>query len=156
MEELIKSVKSLISDIEAMRIGQTEIFGEFEHYQVNYKGDEAASIEWPNLAISLDNTKEILTKMEQGPVIEGSLTPKMVKYVKSATSAWPEPGDKMRFLDANGYEHERADARKFFTKDQILTVKGVSVGHQHHSIIFEEHVLRAFNGKMFYWLGKPV
>jgi hypothetical protein len=51
---------------------------------------------------------------------------------------WPEPGDKMQFLDRNGYDVELEAARKVFTKGQVVTVKKFDLGGWCSSITFEE------------------
>lgn len=43
------------------------------------------------------------------------------------TSGFASKGDKVRFLDRNGYERDLESARRVFTKDQMLTVKSVDV-----------------------------
>ncbi len=63
-EELLKAIKSLLNDIEAMRIeyaGDDCWFGGFSEYNVDEDGWEtSAKIEWPNLAISCDKIEELM------------------------------------------------------------------------------------------------
>lgn len=59
MEKLLQAVKSLISDIDSMRQGQTDTFGGFSEWS-HGDGYETMEVEWPNLAISTDNVKDAL------------------------------------------------------------------------------------------------
>ena len=68
-------------------------------------------------------------------------------------SEWPKPGDKMRFMNRNGYDHQLEEARKVFTTDQILTVKSCNVGRSDHRISFEEYPERSWNGVMFEFIN---
>ena len=62
---LISSVKSLISDIEAMQYQHQDWFGPFRETAENEDllGDTSISVEWPNLRISLDAVQEELNKL---------------------------------------------------------------------------------------------
>jgi hypothetical protein len=62
---------------------------------------------------------------------------------------WPKPGDRMKFMNRNGYEGERAEAAKLFAPDQVLIVKRCSVGSWSHSLWFEGYERRGWNGVMF-------
>lgn len=68
MDELIKAVKALVSDIAAMAPSTKSHlfgwFGPFSDYEIDHGGDESASIEWPNLAISLNTVKHQLEQLE--------------------------------------------------------------------------------------------
>jgi hypothetical protein len=76
VDEILKAVKSLISDIESMQINSTanaDWFGHFSVFEVTLNtrtGGENAVIEWPNLAISLAAVKKLL----EPQTIEGELT----------------------------------------------------------------------------------
>lgn len=61
---------------------------------------------------------------------------------------WPKAGDKMRFLNRNGYEGERERAAKVFAMDRDYTVKSISIGSWSSSIYFEE-VEFGWNSVMF-------
>ena len=64
MEDLIKAVKSLLSDIEAMQDRgrrSDEWFGRFSEFNVTEM--DGALVEWPNLAISADAVKVELAKV---------------------------------------------------------------------------------------------
>jgi hypothetical protein len=63
-----------------------------------------------------------------------------------------DTGEKVIFLDENGYEGERSNARDFFTKGQVLTVADISIGGWASSYKFEEVPDKFFNTVMF----KPV
>ncbi|MBX4911451.1 hypothetical protein HJA82_29495 [Rhizobium bangladeshense] len=69
---------------------------------------------------------------------------------------FPAAGDELVFLDANGYDSDRKEANKFFTKDQILKVKSVDVGNYSTSVEFEEAPGKRFNSVMFEPLGADV
>lgn len=69
----------------------------------------------------------------------------------SVKSGWPKKGDKMKFLDRNGYDYQLKVARQVFTPGQIVTVKSIEVEASKHWITFEE-VAGEFNGVMFEWL----
>lgn len=68
MDELIKAVKSLISDIESMQTRDPNWLGPFSEYEDSEDGD-GIDIEWPNLAISVEEVKKLL----QPKTIEGDL-----------------------------------------------------------------------------------
>lgn len=58
MESLIKALKSMIVDIEAMQVNATSYdFGPFSEFTNDI---ESVMIEWPNLAISLEDVKKQL------------------------------------------------------------------------------------------------
>lgn len=64
MEALIKAVKSLLSDIEAMEY-RPDWYGTFSEFQ---EEDDASfitsmTVEWPNLAISAAEVKKILAEI---------------------------------------------------------------------------------------------
>jgi hypothetical protein len=61
MDELIKTLKSLIADIEAMQGKDRYWFGDFSDWEETPNG---AMIEWPNLAISLGDVKMALSTIE--------------------------------------------------------------------------------------------
>lgn len=71
-------------------------------------------------------------------------------------SVFPEVGDKVTFLDANGYEHELNTARKYFTKGESLTVKRIEIGAWSSYMEFEELPGKQFNTVMFELLEQPV
>lgn len=60
----------------------------------------------------------------------------------------PEVGDKVRFLDANGYDAQLLRARERFYKGQILIVRSRDVGDWSSSLSFEG-VEGNFNSVMF-------
>ena len=64
MEALLKALKSLISDIESMRFaGSSEFFfGPFSECEGHWDG---TIIEWPNLAISLEEVKKTLKELNK-------------------------------------------------------------------------------------------
>lgn len=65
MDELIKKVESLLSDIDSMRASEEGWFGTFSEFEADdYAG--GANIEWPNLAISADDVRAELTKLRGG------------------------------------------------------------------------------------------
>lgn len=61
---------------------------------------------------------------------------------------WPKAGDRMRYLAANGYDRERADADKVMKAGDVFTVKSCRVGDWSHSVQFEE-IAGNWNGVMF-------
>lgn len=68
MEELIKKVKSLLADIESVQMapgigheGGQYWFGPFSEFDNNI---ESVTVEWPNLAISAQEVKVTLAKLE--------------------------------------------------------------------------------------------
>ena len=67
---------------------------------------------------------------------------------RNMPGVWPRPSNKMRFLAANGYDHEREIALKIFTKGQVLTVENCDVGDWSHSVAFKGFPGR-YNGVMF-------
>jgi hypothetical protein len=62
---------------------------------------------------------------------------------------FPEAGDEVVFNDTNGYDSQREEALKYFTKDQILKVKNIEIGNFSSSIEFEEAPGKRFNSVMF-------
>lgn len=84
IDDLLKAVKSLISDIESMRCmpddGRDDSgywFGLFSDYVET--GPDEMTVEWPNLAISLAAVKKLL----EPKTIEGELTKPLVIH-------WPK------------------------------------------------------------------
>jgi hypothetical protein len=68
MNELIKALKSLISDIESMQSSGTHDsnwFGPFSQHEMGL--DDLMEVEWPNLAISLEAVKAALENFEKLP-----------------------------------------------------------------------------------------
>jgi hypothetical protein len=64
--------------------------------------------------------------------------PKMMSEAKkSARDRWPEPGDKMRFLNRNGYDSELEAARKVFNTSDTYTVRGFDLGSLSSRITFQ-------------------
>lgn len=61
---------------------------------------------------------------------------------------WPQPGDRMRFLARNGYEHERDDALKVMSPGDVFTVIKCKVDSYMHWVSFEE-IEGSWNGVMF-------
>jgi hypothetical protein len=61
---------------------------------------------------------------------------------------WPAKGDKMVFLDRNGYDVERETARRVMQEGDVLTVKEFRLAAFSSSIVFEE-VNGRFNSVMF-------
>lgn len=70
MDKLIKAVKSLLVDIDGMRIANTNLFGEFFDSAPEADG---VTVDWPNLAISADNVVQALEEYEHGQIIDGEL-----------------------------------------------------------------------------------
>jgi hypothetical protein len=81
MEKLLKAVKSLVSDIESMQVKPENPdaglywFGPFSEAE-DACGDQDSdvSIEWPNLAISLDEVKKVIAEIEKVTIIEHQQT----------------------------------------------------------------------------------
>lgn len=51
---------------------------------------------------------------------------------------FPRRGNRMRFLDQNGYDREREEARKVMKKGDVFTVKSCNVGRERSSMEFVE------------------
>lgn len=62
---------------------------------------------------------------------------------------FPKPGDRLRFLGRNGYDHEREAALKVMSPGDVFTVARCEVGGWEHRILFEEFKSRWWNGVMF-------
>lgn len=60
-----------------------------------------------------------------------------------------KPGDKFRFLNANGYDFERQRARDLFEEGAVLTIRDADVQNFSSTFMFEEHPGRWFNTVMF-------
>jgi hypothetical protein len=64
------------------------------------------------------------------------------------TGRWPRPGDKMTFLNKNGYDHEREAAAKIFQVGISYDVEDCEVGDTSHTVKFRGYAGR-WNGSMF-------
>lgn len=58
-------------------------------------------------------------------------------------------GAKARFLDKNGYEFDRAKARRYMQKDDVLTIHTIRVYAWNSDVEFIEHPGVSFNTVMF-------
>jgi hypothetical protein len=98
VDEILKAVKSLISDIESMRCkvnasmldndeDPDHWFGAFSTYITEFEGsdDYGVAINWPNLAISLSTLKKLL----EPQTIEGELS--FESRVKRLHETLPRP-----------------------------------------------------------------
>jgi hypothetical protein len=71
-ENLIKALKSLVSDIESMKYkphwseDDGSWFGPFSESEEAGNLGQSVSVEWPNLAISLKDVKKALQEHEEG------------------------------------------------------------------------------------------
>jgi hypothetical protein len=90
MDDLLKAVKSLISDIESMSCdaplrdhdgSQDYWFGPFSEYADHI---ESVSIDWPNLAISLAAVKKLI----EPQTIEGELTKPQITAEEARLKDW--------------------------------------------------------------------
>lgn len=72
-----------------------------------------------------------------------------------ASKTWPAKGDKMKFLAANGYDHQLEAAKAKMKEGEILTVNNIRVGSWESSIEFEELTGR-WNSVMFELVGEAV
>lgn len=70
------------------------------------------------------------------------------RYGSETFDKSPE-GRKVIFLDDNGYEGQRENARKYFKKGDILTVKEIYVGRSSSEVEFIEFPNKKFNTVMF-------
>lgn len=62
---------------------------------------------------------------------------------------WPEAGDKMRFLNENGYDVQLEQARQHFEVGKEYIVDAIVVSSFDHAIKFKEVPGTWFNGVMF-------
>lgn len=60
-----------------------------------------------------------------------------------------KPGEKVSFLDENGYPDQLCNARCLFKKGDILTVHDVECASFTSLVVFEEHRDLFFNTVMF-------
>lgn len=58
-------------------------------------------------------------------------------------------GRKVRFLDENGWDGDKEYARRYFVKDDILTVEEIYVGRSSSTVEFQELKGKEFNTVMF-------
>lgn len=58
-------------------------------------------------------------------------------------------GDKVIYLDENGHDYEREDARELFRKGSTLTIERVDVGGWTSRVYFIEVPDKGFNTVMF-------
>ena len=61
----------------------------------------------------------------------------------------PLEGRKVKYLNKNGYDHDRERANKFFKEGEILTVKEIYVDSWSSTVEFEEFPGKVFNTVMF-------
>lgn len=79
MENLIKAVKSLLSDIESMQSDyDTALYGVFSE---GYTGEEGTSIEWPNLGISASKVRNALAEIGELPAGLVTLKSELIKGI---------------------------------------------------------------------------
>ena len=97
--------------------------------------DETLAIDGQVLVLSAPEGVVRLDLARIRPALHPSPTPVSAPV---GVEKWPEPGDKMQFLDRNGYDVELETARKVFTKGQVVTVKKFDLGGWCSSITFEE------------------
>lgn len=79
MEKLIKAVKSLLVDIDGMRVANTNLFGDFSDFELDSDG---VRVEWANLAISADEVVHALEEYEHGQIIDGELAQSQIRGSK--------------------------------------------------------------------------
>jgi hypothetical protein len=79
-------------------------------------------------------------------LIQRAATPPDERAVEALR--WPQPGDKMRFLNKNGYPDELQAAQIVFAPWAVYTVKSCDVGSFDHRITFEG-IDGRWNGVMF-------
>jgi hypothetical protein len=99
-----------------------------------------------------DELGRVWTKIEkirakQAAKPTGSALP-IPKKVEERIYRWPKRGDKMHFLNRNGYDGERTRAAEIFDTNQSYTVKSISIGSWSSLIYFEE-VDGGWNSVMF-------
>lgn len=63
-------------------------------------------------------------------------------------SAWPKPGEKMKFLGRNGYDHELEKAKHHFAVGHAYEVESCDVGDWRHTVKFVG-IKGDWNGVMF-------
>jgi hypothetical protein len=78
-----------------------------------------------------------------------SLAAKVARPKFKLLDIYSPAGTKAYFIDENGYDSQREEARKFFTKGQVLTVKRIDVESWSSSVTFEELPGKWFNTVMF-------
>lgn len=80
--------------------------------------------------------------------LEAAPSPSPAPGVVEAAKRFPDPGDKMIFLNRNGYDSERERAASVFTAGKEYTVRDVSIGSWTTSLQFDE-VEGRWNSVMF-------
>ena len=65
-------------------------------------------------------------------------------------------GQKVRFLNKNGYDVQLAYAREFLEPDDIYTVKETRVYSSNTDVVLEEFPKEAFNAAMFEEVGEEL
>jgi len=58
--------------------------------------------------------------------------------LEAALQGWYPKGTKVRWVDHNGYEYERARARAAFDIERVYTVKCCTIGHSSSTYEFED------------------
>lgn len=74
--------------------------------------------------------------------------------IPDSTIGWPENGDRMRFLNANGHEFEREAAAKLFKVGEVYIVESCRVGGWSSAIKFKG-IDGMHNSVMFSFLEPP-
>lgn len=69
---------------------------------------------------------------------------------------WPDKGEKVRFINQNGYDYELSYAREHMDEGHILTIKSVQIGDWRTFYEFEELPGKFYNSVMFVRLSEEV
>lgn len=64
-------------------------------------------------------------------------------------------GTKVRWVDHNGYDHERRRARHMLGTERIFTIHNCSIGRSSSKYILEEEKTYAWNSVMFEKVEQP-
>lgn len=127
---------------------------------ISFKADYNENTPWPmrhepvgtNL-FDFGQASDMVRHMLEGLPVAALSAPPAPGVDAGTAKRWPRKGDRMRFLNQNGYDHDRIDALKVMKEGDVLTVKSIDVGEWHHTIEFEE-VGGRHNGVMFVLLPK--
>lgn len=97
----------------------------------------------------LEETMKMAAVWKMNDERNKSLAAKVARPKLRLLDIYSPAGTKVTFIDENGYDFDREQARKYFTKGQVLTVKRIDVESWSSSVTFEELPGKWFNTVMF-------
>lgn len=111
---------------------------------------EGTFLDHPALLGEYGRTTSVLKyDFETGEIETRNTRYKLVSEGEPSThSEFPKPGEKMRFLNRNGYPFQLAEAKKLFRLDRLYTVESCEVGPWSSKLTFVG-IRGSYNSVMF-------